>query len=127
VSLRYMVPVGGEDIDKTHGSIRLTFAESQEPAVLLLGDKEPRPPHAGEVIYRDDVSVICRRWNWRETDRTKLSEETRNCVLVIEGLPPVSREEIERATEELKEIVKTCCGGDISSALLDENDPKLAL
>src|SRR3989338_4863454 len=98
VSLKHMVPVGGEDIDKISGDIELTFAGPAELPALMLGDKEPRPPHEGEVIYKDSVSAICRRWNWREADRTKLTEETKNCILVVEGLPPATRAEVEAAT-----------------------------
>lgn len=120
ISLKHMVPVGGEDIDKIQGDVVLTFAEPNEPAVLLLGDKEPRPPHAGEVIYKDNISAICRRWNWREADRTKFTEETKNCFLVIEGLLPVTKEEIEEATKELKELVQKFCGGNITYQIVDD-------
>ncbi len=123
VSLKHMVPAGGEDIDKIQGDVVLTFAESNEPAVLLLGDKEPRPPHAGEVIYKDDISAICRRWNWREADRTKFTEDTRNCFLVIEGLLPVTRQEIEEATKELRDLVQKFCGGSVTYKILDEKQP----
>lgn len=127
ISLKHMVPVGGEDIDKIKGAVILTFAEPDEPAVLLLGDKEPRPPHAGEVIYKDDISAICRRWNWREADRTKFTEDTTNCFLVIEGLLPVTKNEIEDATTELKDLVKKFCSGDVISKILDENQPETDL
>ena len=120
ISLKHMVPVGGEDIDKIEGDVVLTFAEPNEPTVLLLGDKEPRPPHAGEVIYKDNVSAICRRWNWREADRTKFTEETKNCFLVIEGLLPVTKQGIEDATKELKELVQKFCGGNITYQILDD-------
>lgn len=119
ISLKHIVPVGGEDIDKIQGDVVLTFAEPNEPAVLLLGDKEPRPPHTGEVIYKDNISAICRRWNWREADRTKFTEETKNCFLVIEGLLPVTKQEIEDATKELKELVQKFCGGNITYQILD--------
>ena len=121
ISLKHMMPVGGEDIDKMKGNINLTFAELNEAPVLLLGDKDPRPPHAGEVIYKDDVSTICRRWNWREADRTKLTEETKNCILVVEGLSPVTKQEIEAATKELKDLIREFCGGTLSSYVLDKN------
>src|SRR3989344_1177214 len=124
ISLKNMVPVGGEDIDKIQGDVILTFAEPNEPVVLLLGDKEPRPPHAGEVIYKDNISAICRRWNWREADRTKLTEETKNCFLVIEGLPPVTKQEIENAAQELKELVQKFCDGNITCKILDEKQPE---
>jgi lysyl-tRNA synthetase class 2 len=120
ISLKHMVPVGGEDIDKIRGDVILTFAEPNEPAVLLLGDKEPRPPHAGEVIYKDNISAICRRWNWREADRTKFTEETKNCFLVIEGLLPVTKQEIEDATKELRKLVQKFCGGNIAYQILDD-------
>jgi len=124
ISLKHMLPAGGEDIDKIQGDVGLTFAEADEPAVLLLGDKEPRPPHAGEVIYKDSVSAICRRWNWREADRTKFTEETKNCFLVIEGLPPVAKEEIETASKELSGLVQEHCGGEVSYIILDIEQPE---
>ena len=127
ISLKHMVPVGGEDIDKIQGDVVLTFAGPNEQAVLLLGDKEPRPPHAGEVIYKDDISAICRRWNWREADRTKFTEGTKNCFLVMEGLPPVTEEEIEDATKELKELVQEFCGGSTTYQILDNKHSEINL
>src|SRR3989338_5637290 len=121
ISLKHMLPVGGEDIDKMKGDLILTFANQNETPVLLLGAKEPRSPHEDEVIYKDDVSAVCRRWNWREAERTKLTEDTKNCVLVIEGLQPVTKEEIENATRELRELVERYCGGNIVYDTLNEN------
>ena len=89
ISLRHILPVGGEDIDKIVGNVLLTRAGNDEPAVFLLGEKEPRAPRTGEIIYKDEVGAICRRWNWKEADRTKLTPETKNAFLVIEALPPV--------------------------------------
>ncbi len=127
ISLKYILPVGGEDIDKVKGDIVLTFAGANEPPALLLGDKEPRPPHEGEVIYRDDISAICRRWNWREAKRTKLTEGTKNSILVIEGLPPVTRDEIETATKELAKLVKQYCQGEIKYHILHHSAPSLSM
>lgn len=121
ICLKYMLPVGGEDRDKIEGDVFLTFAEQNEPAVALLGEKEARSPHAGEVIYKDNISAICRRWNWREAERTKLTEQTKDCFLVIEALPPVTKQEVEQATKELKELVEKYCGGTITHTILDES------
>ncbi|PIN87262.1 hypothetical protein COV19_00650 [Candidatus Woesearchaeota archaeon CG10_big_fil_rev_8_21_14_0_10_44_13] len=125
ISLKYMVPLGGEDIDKIKGDITLTFAGSNEALVLLLGDKDARPPHSGEVIYKDGISAICRRWNWREAERTKLTEETKNCILVMEGLLPVTKKDIENAANGLKDIVQKFCGGSISVHILEKNKPEI--
>jgi DNA/RNA-binding domain of Phe-tRNA-synthetase-like protein len=127
ISLRHILPVGGEDIDKVTGDILLTRAGIDEPAVVLLGEKEARAPHAGEIIYKDEVGAICRRWNWREADRTKLTQETRNAFLVIESLPPVPRATVETAIHELAELVNQFCGGTVSTALLDKAHPAIQL
>ena len=126
-TLKYMAPVGGEDMDKIQGDVTLTFAESNESAVLLLGDKESRPPHIGEVIYKDNISAICRRWNWKEVDRTKLTEETKNCFIVIEGLPPVDKDKVEKTMSELAELVKKYCGGEVTTTILDKANPQVQL
>lgn len=127
VSLRYILPVGGEDLDKIVGDILLTRAGANESAIYLLGEKEARAPHPGEIIYKDDVGAICRRWNWREADRTKLTKETRNAFLVIEALPPVTRDTVETAIGELADLVNQYCGGTISTAFLDKENRTIKL
>lgn len=127
LSLKYMVPIGGEDIEKIKGDVILTFAGSNEPPVLLLGDKDPRPPHLGEIIYKDDISAICRRWNWRESDRTKFTENTKNCFLVIEGLSPVTEKDIETATQELTKSIQKFCNGNVSYKILNKTNPEIDL
>ena len=75
-ALNSLLPVGGEDLDKIVGDVLLTRAGTDEPAVFLLGEKEARAPHAGEIFYKDENGAICRRWNWKEADRTKLTPES---------------------------------------------------
>jgi DNA/RNA-binding domain of Phe-tRNA-synthetase-like protein len=119
VSLRWVVPVGGEDLDAIEGDVLLAIAGPDEAAVKLLGEPEPRAPYAGEVIYKDDLGAICRRWNWKEAERTKLTPGTRHAFLVIEGLPPVDGRVVEAATAELAGRVRASCGGEVTTARID--------
>lgn len=127
ISLRHILPVGGEDVDKIVGDVLLMRAGKDESAITLLGEKEARAPHSGEIIYKDEVGAICRRWNWKEADRTKLTPETRNAFLVIEALPPVTREIVETAIRELADLVKQYCGGTVSTAFLDKDQRTIKL
>ena len=127
ISLRHILPVGGEDLDKIVGDVLLTRASNNEPPVFLLGESEARPPHAGEIIYKDDAGAICRRWNWKEADRTKLTQETKNAFLVIEALSPVPRATVETAIRELADFVKQYCGGTVSTAFLDKDQREIKL
>lgn len=126
ICLKYMVPVGGEDIDKMVGDLQLTFADGEKP-VKLLGDAEPESPKDGEVIYKDAEQTICRCWNWREADRTKLTRETKNAILVIEGLPPIRKNEVESATHELAKLIEAHCGGVIKQFILAEGVPEIII
>lgn len=126
ISLKYILPVGGEDLDKMKGDLVLGFAKGDEDYTPLDGE-ENDPPGMGEVIYKDDIGVICRRWNWREGDRTKLSNETKNAILVIETLDPVSKGQLENALQELADLVKKYCGGSTDVYILEEGNPQVLI
>lgn len=127
VSLKYIVPAGGEDLDKIQGDVELTIAGEAEAAIRLLGERDERPPKRGEVFYKDDLGGICRRWNWREAERTKLTESTRNAMLIVEGLNMKERERVEGALKELVELIKVYSGGDVRSEIVDKNNPVIEL
>jgi DNA/RNA-binding domain of Phe-tRNA-synthetase-like protein len=127
ISLRYLVPVGGEDLAAVRGDIDLLRAAPGEPPVLLLGDQAAHAPHPGEIIYRDAVGAICRRWNWREAERTKLTEGTRDAVLVIETLPPVGPALLASAAHDLALLVEEHCGGQATVAVAGALHPVVEL
>ncbi len=90
LSIKHLIPAGGDDVDKVEGDITLKFADGTEKFVPLNGT-EVENPKEGEVIYQDDKDVLCRRWNWRECDKTKMMGETKNVSLVVEGLSPFTK------------------------------------
>ena len=124
ISLKYIIPVGGEDLAKVKGDLVLDFARGDEPFVRL-GGTENESPLSGEVVYKDEEGVLCRRWNWREADRTKLTEDTKNAVIVVEGLLPIQKETIETATKELADLIKKYCGGEIYFEILDNTKKEM--
>lgn len=126
VSLKHFLPCGGEDLAAVVGDIRLTRASGGEHFVPL-GSNEEQPPQAGEVIYRDDLGVICRSWNWREADRTKLTPLTRDAFLCIEGLPEHGADKVKTACDELATLVTEVLGGKAQAYLLDGSIDRLDL
>ncbi len=126
ISLKHLLPIGGEDIDQSSGDIQLTFSDGTE-TFTALGETENDPPVAGEVIYCDDIGVICRRFNWREAARTCLTEKTKNAVLVIESIPPTMETELEAALAKLQKLVEKYCGGNVQRFLLSAEQQIVAL
>lgn len=117
ISVKYVVPVGGEDTDAIIGDLQLSLSNGTEEFIRLNGT-ENDPPLLGEVVYKDEKGVICRRWNWREADRTKLTENTKNTIIVIDALYPMDKSIIETATKELADLVKQFCGGEVETEVM---------
>src|SRR5687767_6954112 len=61
VSLRHVLPIGGEDLDTLDGDLILRFATGEEPFDLPEGGAEISHPAQGEVIWADRLGVTCRR------------------------------------------------------------------
>ncbi|MND88750.1 B3/4 domain protein [compost metagenome] len=102
ISVRYAIPVGGENFAAYSGVPRLTIADGSEPFDTL---KEGQPiveyPDSGEVIWRDDIGVTCRRWNWRQGVRTRLDSQAKTMWFILESLPAMPYEALEAAGEAL--------------------------
>ena len=121
VSLKHIVPMGSDDLDKVKGSIKITLARGYE-SFTPLGSDEEEKPDKGEVIYTDNDKVLCRRWNWRDCDETKITEETKDVILYVEGLHPVTKTKIKEICKELADLIKTFCKGETDYFILNKKN-----
>ncbi len=120
ISLKYRLPVGAEDLDRIEGDIALTFANGTEQGITL-GSKETETCYDGEVVYRDEQGFICRRWNWREADRTKIEPTTSRAVVIVEKVRELSEDTLQNALVELEqrisaELAANCRRFELSSS-----------
>ncbi|QEW31684.1 hypothetical protein D0N50_08345 [Erwinia billingiae] len=102
VSIQYAVPVGGENFAAYTGRPRLILADGTE-IFDTMKDGQPGSelPEVGEVIWRDDTGVTCRRWNWRQGIRTRLSVADSRMWFILESLPQMPLEELHSAGKML--------------------------
>lgn len=100
VSLEFLVPIGGHDLSPLDGNIHLGFASGTEPFTPMEGG-EDECAEKGEVIYRDDRSVLTRRWVWRQTNKDKVTTATRSVFMPIDVLGGVDPGLPERAMERI--------------------------
>ncbi|MER5655670.1 phenylalanine--tRNA ligase beta subunit-related protein [Streptomyces sp. NPDC002131] len=106
ISVAHLIPVGGEDTDHIRGAMRLVRATGDEDFVTVAGGEETiEHPDAGEVVWRDDTGVTCRRWNWRQGPRTRLTEQSASAVFLLESLAPMPVADVESAGAELAELL----------------------
>ena len=84
-SLKFEMPCGGEDTDVMTADLELTFADGNE-IFIPLGETVTENPNPGEIIYKFGDTVVCRNFNYRESDVTKLTENTKNAIIVFEDI-----------------------------------------
>ena len=109
VSMSYALPCGGEDMDKLVGGLSLGQAKGGEP-FFPLGAEEDAPALEGEIIYYDQEGAVCRCLNWREAQRTMLTEDTKDAILVIEAINEEQAKRAQTAMQELKDLAKDYFG-----------------
>ena len=106
ISLEFAVPCGGEDLQKIAGDIHLGQAVGGESFLPLGAEAEAEadaPALPGEIIYYDNEGAICRCLNWREAQRTMLTETTQEVIFFMES---INSEQAQRANQAMQELKK---------------------
>ncbi|MFS0782003.1 B3/4 domain-containing protein [Bacillus sp. 1P06AnD] len=126
ISLKYAVPCGGEDLHSINGDLHLGKAKGGEP-FLPLGSDTDSPALADEIIYYDKDGAICRCLNWREAQRTMLTADTTDAVLVIESVDKEQTNRANQATNEMKQLIDSYFKSESTIKILTKKDPSCEL
>src|SRR3954471_3906206 len=102
VSVLHQVPLGGEDLHRYNGAPRLVRATGTEPfGSVADGADVVEHPEPGEVVWCDDAGVTCRRWNWRQSRRKQLTEDTTTALFILDALHPTTDDALHAAADDL--------------------------
>jgi DNA/RNA-binding domain of Phe-tRNA-synthetase-like protein len=120
ISIAHVLPIGGEDVAAYRGPLRLVRATGDEPFDTVAGgEPATEHPEPGEVVWRDDLGITCRRWNWRQCVRTRLTEETTHGVFILDTLGAMSAADVEAATAAMVDVLRaTSPDADITTRTL---------
>lgn len=122
VSLRYVVPVGGFDIDQLHGPLELRLTQEGD-TFTALGEQTFVPVPAGEVAYADGQTVLTRHFVWRQAQTGLIAPSTRSVFLVSEILGEVGQDVAEAVLADLHTGVQTLFNVPAQTFLLDSRNP----
>ena len=102
VSVLHLLPIGGEDLAGYEGPARLVVAQGGEP-FDTMADGQPvvDAAESSEIAWRDDRGITCRRWNWRQCVRTRLSTSTTEALFILDALGSDARQRAETAAADL--------------------------
>jgi DNA/RNA-binding domain of Phe-tRNA-synthetase-like protein len=123
-SLKHLLPIGGHDVGVCTEPLWLGFAAGTE-TFTAFGSTEIEHPESGEVIYSSGNTVLCRRWTWRQAEVTKLTRATTHAAINVDGLPPVTRADVEMICEELATQVRLFCAAQAKCKMLAQDSPTI--
>lgn len=127
ISLKYALPVGGEDLDSFVGDFRLGITDGGD-AFLPIGEDADDPTLPGELCYRDDEGAVCRCWNWRDGQRSALTDDSANAILVMECVDPARVDDLNAALDEFAGLMERYFGATIEKrVIIDRTHPEVAI
>lgn len=106
-SIEKSIPLAAFDADKLYGHMNMRFATVGE-TFRGIGMKEDKVLKGGEVVVNDDRDIIA-IYPYRDADYSKITETTKNIVLMSCGVPGVSEERVLEAGELAKSYLERFC------------------
>ncbi len=110
VSLKHNVVLGAHDREKVKGPMRFKIFNGTELYIPLF-KKEREIVTSEEFGVVDDEKVLC-RLDIKQCDQTKVTEDTKNIILYVEGNKNTSEEELKKIIEETGNLITKFCGGE---------------
>lgn len=121
LSLKYELPIGVHDMDNfIDGDIQIRESDGNDNFVPF-GSDEIEHPDAGEIIYASGNEVKTRRWTWRQGEKSKVTEESKNFFIPIDGFTS-NKDKILELQEELIKYLKGDLKLEVYSGIVDKDN-----
>jgi DNA/RNA-binding domain of Phe-tRNA-synthetase-like protein len=122
VSLAFALPVAVLDLDQVDGFLEVRYADGDE-TYLSFGD-ETEHPEPREVIFADAARhVHARRWTFRQSKRSTVSETTTRALVVSEALHTGAANDIPHLLETLERELRAAGYTTSQRAILRAEEP----
>jgi DNA/RNA-binding domain of Phe-tRNA-synthetase-like protein len=112
-SMKTIIPISGFDMDTLSPPFNVRFAEEGEPFIGIGMDK-PVALKSNMLVLADTKRVLC-IYPHRDANQTKITEKTRNVLLVAYGAPGITAQQLEEAVKTALDYIKRVCGGEIQT------------
>lgn len=109
-SMKTIIPISGFDMEKLSPPFNIRFAENGEE-FIGIGMKESIKLTNKMLVLADTKRVLC-IYPHRDSDSTKITEKTRNILIVGYGAQGISLQQLEEAVKTALEYIKKVCGGE---------------
>jgi DNA/RNA-binding domain of Phe-tRNA-synthetase-like protein len=90
-----------------------------------MGGGETVTVPKGELVYRDDREVLTRNWVWRQCEKDKATEKTKNIFIPMDVLGEVGKGRADEIILELSQLIPRYLGGTLFPAILNREKPSV--
>ena len=112
MSAFHQLPMAAYDFDELTCPVELRFSREGE-FHIPIGQVQPDALRADELVYADQDKVVCRDFNYRDSDMTKVTAATTDILLFVDGCEVVEAAELERVTTSVAERIVEFSGGHV--------------
>ena len=124
ISIHHGIPMGGYDITNLpEDNITLRYASKGDKFQPLGLNQIEKIKDEREIVYYSGEQVICRYWNNKDSDISKITDDTQEVVIIFDYIG--ERDGLVSAMDELIAIISdSCCVVTSSKSIL--NSEKLS-
>ena len=109
-SIKTEIALAAFDADKLKGELTMRFAEKDEE-FLGIGMEKPMLLKGGEIVVSDGEKLVA-VYPYRDADNTKITEKTKNVMLLVCGVPEIGEETLQNAARVALEYILRFCNGE---------------
>ena len=109
-SIKTEIALAAFDADKLKGELLMRFAEKEEK-FLGIGMEKPMLLQGGEIVVSDSEKLVA-IYPYRDADSTKITEKTKNVMLLVCGVQDIGEETLQNAAQVALEYITRFCAGE---------------
>ncbi|MEM8529389.1 MAG: phenylalanine--tRNA ligase beta subunit-related protein [Chloroflexota bacterium] len=123
VSLTYALPIAVFDVERVASFIEVCHATGGENYLAFSGEIEHPDPQ--EIVFVDaEQQVHARRWTFRQSRQSTVSDTTSQALIVCEGLHDTANDDVQAVLTDLGQTISTVWTTDVQQSMLTAAQPQ---
>lgn len=108
-SIKTEIALAAFDMEKLKGNLLMRPAQKDEE-FMGIGMEKPMCLQGGEIVISDEEKLVA-IYPHRDADNTKVTESTKNVLLLVCGVPGIKEETLRNAAKVAMDYITRFCGG----------------
>jgi DNA/RNA-binding domain of Phe-tRNA-synthetase-like protein len=121
-SMKTVIPISGLDKDRLNSPFQVRFARNGE-AFTGIGMSKPLTLTDKILVLGDEKRVLC-VYPYRDSDYTKITEQTRNVLIIGYGALGITEQQLSEAVETTLSYIKLVSDGETEMVKVFSSAPK---